>query len=110
MGQDRISKEEDRELLYQRVYVVTTTQELCHITINYVWIAGGYLGTDGPLRQAMSTWPFHIDRFELQFDKDFAGNRLFGSEIVDGIHKKVQVFIHSCNTTYLDYTKTSALS
>ena len=41
MGQDRISKEEDRELLYQRVYVVTTTQELCHITINYVWLAGG---------------------------------------------------------------------
>ena len=36
MGQDRVSREEDWELLDQRVYMVTTTQELRQSTINFL--------------------------------------------------------------------------
>ena len=35
MGQDRLSKEEVTELLYQRVQVLTSTQELHHSTRNW---------------------------------------------------------------------------
>ena len=58
----------------------------------------------------MATLSHHIDRFEKQYVKAFAGDRLFGAVIVDIIHKWVQVFLHSCNTTLLDEVETGSLS
>ena len=81
--------------------MVTTTQELRRITRNFLRLTGEYLGTEGPLSRAMVAWPHHIDCFELQYDKTFAVHRLFRVEIVDRIHKRIQVFMHICNTTYL---------
>ena len=44
MGQDFLSKEEVGNLLYQRVYVLTSTQYLRHSTRNFSKLAGDYLG------------------------------------------------------------------
>ena len=42
------------------------------------------------------------DRFEWQYDKDFAGNRLLIAYTIDQIHKRVQVLLHGCNTISLN--------
>ena len=102
MGQDRLSKDKAGELLDQHVHVVKTNQELCHSTRNFVQITKDYLGAEGPLSRAMATWPLHIDRLGRQYDKSFAGHRIFGADIVDWIHKQLQVFLHICNTTCLE--------
>ena len=47
----------------------------------------------------MGLWPRHIDRFKRQYDKAFVKDPLFGVELMDCIHKRVQVFLHSCNMT-----------
>ena len=99
MGQDRLSKEEVTELLDQRVHVLTSTQELHHSTRNFVKLAGDYLGEGSPVCISMALWPRHSDRFERQYDRAFARDPLFGADIMDRIHKRVQVFLHSCNTT-----------
>ena len=109
MFQDQISKEESGDILDQRVHVVTTNQELRHSTRKVVRLTGDYLGPDGPPIQAMGTWYRHIYRFKRQFDKAFARNRLFEAKIVDRIHKRVQVFLQSCNMTSLNSIKTGAL-
>ena len=83
MGQDRLSKEESGELLDQQVHVVATTQEIRHSTRKFVRLTRDHLGTEGPLSQAMSTWPCHIDRFELQYEKAFSGDRIFYAYIAD---------------------------
>ena len=44
MGQDLLSKEEVKDLLDQRVHVLTSTQELGHSTRNFLKLAGDYLG------------------------------------------------------------------
>ena len=50
MEQDRLYKEEARDLLDQRLHVVTTNQDLQNSTRNFVWLAGYYLRTDKPIR------------------------------------------------------------
>ena len=45
MDQERIFKEEVGKILYQRVHVVATTQELHHSPQNFVWLARDSLGT-----------------------------------------------------------------
>ena len=40
----------------------------------------------------------------------FALHLLFGADIMDQIHKQVQVFLHSCNTTSLEEVETRALA
>ena len=72
--------------------MVAMSQELRHSTHKSLWMTGDYLGTEVPLSQVMSTWPFYIYRFELQYDKAFAGDFIFGSDIVDIIHNRVKVF------------------
>ena len=54
MGQDCLSKEEADEILYHRIHVLTSTQELRHLTRNFVKLAGelprigkSYLSFDG---------------------------------------------------------------
>ena len=99
MGQDQLSKEEAGELLYQRVHVLKSTQELRHLTRNFVKLAGDYMGEERPICLPMGMWPRRIDRFERQYDKAFARDPLFEADLMDRIHKRVQVFLHSCNTT-----------
>ena len=102
MGHDRISREKAGELLDQRIHVVAMTQEIHHITRNFVRMTEDYLRTEGPLSRAMATWPRQIDHFECQYDKAFAGHCLFGADIVYWIHKQVKIFLHSCNTTSME--------
>ena len=95
MGQDRLSIEEVGELLDQRFHVLTSTQELRHLTRNFVKLAGDYLGKESPIYLSMGRWPRHIDRFNQQYKKAFAMDPLFGADLMDRIHKYVQVFLHS---------------
>ena len=101
MGQDRLFNEKAGNILDRCVHVVATIQELCQITRKCVRLAGDYLGTKDPLSREIAAWPHHIDCFERQYDKTFAVHRLFRVEIVDRIHKRIQVFMHICNTTSL---------
>ena len=109
MGQDCLLKEEATEIMYQRVHVLTSTQELCHSTRNFVKLAGDYLGEGSPVFISMVLWPRHIDRFERQYDKAFARDPLFGADLMDRIHKCVQVFLHSCNTTSIEEVESGDL-
>ena len=109
MGQDRLSKEEATELLDQRVHWITSTQEMCHSTRNFVKLAGDYLGEGSPVCLSMESWSRHIDRFKRQYDKAFARDPLFGADLMDIIHKRVWVFLHSCKTIAIEEVKSGAL-
>ena len=109
MGQDRLSKEGATEILYQRVHVLTSIQELRHSTRNFVKIAGDYLGEVSPICLLMASWPRHIDRLERQYDKAFARDPLFGADLMDRIHNPVQVFLRFCNTTSIEEVDSGAL-
>ena len=58
----------------------------------------------------MGTWPRHIDRLERQYDKAFARDPLFGADLMDNIHKRMQVFLHSCNTTTIEDVESGSLA
>ena len=58
----------------------------------------------------MGLWTRHIERFERQYDKAFARDPLFGTDLMDRIHKRVQVFLHSCNTTEIEEVESVALA
>ena len=109
MVQDQLSKEEATELLDQRVHVLMSTQELRHSTRNFVRNAGDYLGEETPVCIMMASWPRHIDRFERQYEKAFSQDPLFGADLMDRIHKRVQVFLQSCNTMAIDDVVLGAL-
>ena len=104
-----LSKEEAEKLLYQQVHVVKKNQYLRNITRNLVCLTGDCLGGEGPLSQAVVLLPRHIDRFERKYDKAFTGDPLFRSDIVDRIHKWVQVLLQLCNTACLDDIKSGTL-
>ena len=87
MGQDRLSKEEAGELLYQRVHILVSTQELRHSTRNFVKLVGDYLGEESPIFLLMGTRPCHVDRFKRQYEKAFAKDPLSGTDLMDRIHK-----------------------
>ena len=57
----------------------------------------------------MGTWPHHIDRFKRQYDNVFAEYPLFGADLMDWIHKHVQVSLHSSNTTAIEEVESGAL-
>ena len=109
MGQDRLSKEEATELMDQRFHVLTSTQELHHLMRNFVKIVRDYLGELSPVCISMASWPRHIDRFERQYYKAFARDPLFGAYFMGMIHKRVQVFLHSCYTTSIEEVESGAL-
>ena len=48
MGQYRLSKEEAGELLHQRFHVLASTQDLRHLTQNFLNIGGGVPGREDP--------------------------------------------------------------
>ena len=79
----------------QQVHVVANTQELQHSKGNFMQMTGHYLGMEVTLSRVIATWSCHIDRFERQYDKASARQRIFGADIVEIIHKRVQVFLHS---------------
>ena len=54
MVKDRLSKGEAGKLLDQRVHVLASTQELRHLSKNYVKLAGDYLGEECPLCLSMA--------------------------------------------------------
>ena len=58
----------------------------------------------------MGSWPCHIDRFKRQYDKDFARDLIFGADLMDQIHKRVQVFLHYCNTIAIKEVESGALA
>ena len=97
-------------MLDQRVHTLASTQELSYSTRNFVKLAGDYLGEEIPLYLSMGTWPRHIDCFERQYDKAFAKGPIFGADFMDRVQKRVQVFIHSCNTTYIEDMESGALA
>ena len=98
------------ELLEQRVHVLTSTQELRHSTRNLVKLAGDYLGEESPICLLMGMWPHHVDRSERKYGKASARDTLFGADLMDHIHKGVQVFLHSCNTTAIEDVESGALA
>ena len=109
MGQDRMSKKEATELMDERVHVLTSTQELRHSTRNFVRLAGHYLGEGSPVSIMMASWPRHIDCFDRQYDNAFSWDPPFVADLMDRIHKRVQVFLHSCNTTAIEDVESRAL-
>ena len=110
MVQDRLSMEEATELLDQRFHVLTSTQELRHLTRNFVKLAGDYLGEKSPIFLSMASWPCRIDRFKRQYDKAFARDPLFVSDLMDRIHKRVQVFLYYCYTIAIEEVESGALA
>ena len=62
-------------------------------------LAGDYLREESPIYLSMGKWPSRIDRFERQYNKTFVRDPLFGADLMDLIHKRVQVFLHFCNMT-----------
>ena len=89
--------------------MLTSTQDLRHSTRNFVKLAGDYLGEGIPVCLSMASWPRHIDRSERQYDKAFARYPLFGADLMDIIHKRVQVFLKSCNRTSIKEVESGAL-
>ena len=59
---------------------------------------------------SMGLWPLHIDRFKRQYDKAFARDTIFGADLMDRIDKRVQVFLHSCNTIAIEDVELGAMS
>ena len=89
--------------------MLTSTQELRHLTRNFVRLAGYYLGEGSPVCVIMASWTRHIDRFERQYEKAFYRDPLFGADLMYQIHKRVQVFLHSCNTTAIKEVESGTL-
>ena len=89
--------------------MLTSTQELRHLMRNFLRLAGDYLREGITVCVMMALWPHHIDRFKRQYDKDFARDPLFGADLLDQIQKRVQVFLHSCNTTTIEEVELGAL-
>ena len=73
-------------------------------------LTGKYLGKEFSLWLSVARWPRHIDRFELKYDKAFAKKPLFGADLSDRIHKRLQVFLQSCNTTSIEDVELGALA
>ena len=57
----------------------------------------------------MASWPRHIDRFDRKYEKAFAREPLFGADLMDNTHKRVQVFLHSCNMPSTEEVESVAL-
>ena len=89
--------------------MLTSTQELRHSTRIFVKLAGDYLGEGSPVCISMALWPRHIDRFERQYDKAFTMDPLFGADLMNRMHKRVQVFLYSCNTIVIEEVESGAL-
>ena len=73
-------------------------------------LVGGYLGEKIPIFLSIGTWPRHIDCFERKFYKAFARDTLFEADLMECIHKRVHLSLHSCNTTAMEDVQSGALA
>ena len=73
-------------------------------------MARDYLVNDRALIWDMAMWLQYIELFEWQYNKDFTLNTFFGFYIVNQIHNRFQLFLHSCNITCLYDVEKGALS
>ena len=89
--------------------MLSSTQELRHSTRNFVKLAGDYLVEGIHIFISMVLWPCQTDRFERQYNKAFVRYSLFGADLMDIIHKRVQVFLHSCNMASIKEVESGAL-
>ena len=60
-------------------------------------LTGDYLGEYILLCRSIETWPCHIDRFTHYYDKELVKYPLFGVELINRVHYRVQVFLHCYN-------------
>ena len=97
------------DLLDQRFHVFTSTQELLHWNAKIREASRGLPGRGEPNIFFTGKWPPHVDRFEKQYDKAFVRYPLFGADLMDRIHKRVQFFLHSCNTTTIGDVESGGL-
>ena len=58
----------------------------------------------------MAIWTFHIDRFERQYEKTFFKDPLFGADLIEIIHRRVQVFLYYRYTTEIEEVDLGALT
>ena len=87
-----------------------STKELRHSMRNFMKLVRYYLGEESQICFSMGMWPHHISRFERQYDKALARDPLFGAYLMGRIHKRVQVFLHSCNMNTIEYAESGALA
>ena len=72
------------------------------MTRNFAKLVWDCLREESPICLSMGTWLRHIDRFKRQYNKAFARDPLFGADLMDRIHKRVQLFLQSCNMTAIE--------
>ena len=84
--------------IYQALY-----EELCQARRRLLGGRDTALPLDGDVAR-------HIDRFHQKYDKSFAKDTLIGADLIDRIHNCVQVFLHSCNVTFIDNVESGALA
>ena len=58
----------------------------------------------------MGTWLRHIDRFKRKYYKAFAKDPILEADFMYLIHKRVQVFLHYCNTTAIEGVESGSLA
>ena len=73
-------------------------------------LAGDYLGEEISIYLPMGSWTCHIDLFERNYKKAFVRDPLLGADLMDRIHNRVQVFLHSCNTTEIKEVESGDLA
>ena len=56
-------------------------------------LAGDCLGEKSQICLSMRMWMRHIDCFDMQYDKAYAKDPLFGADLMDCIHKSVYLFL-----------------
>ena len=90
--------------------MLASTQDLKHSAQNFVNLAGDHFGSERPIFFSMETLQHHIDRFERKYDKAFAKYPLFGADLMDCIHKRVQVFLYFYNRTAIEDVESGDLT
>ena len=99
---DCLSKEEAGLFLSLWVHTTTFTKDLFHKTQKFVEVAGDCLILEFPPRRSMATWTCHIDCYYQQYYNAFAPNAPFRADLLNQVHKQVQVLLHFFNTMSVD--------
>ena len=73
-------------------------------------LAGDYLGEESSIFLLIGLWPRHVDRFEWKYNNAFGRDPLLGADLMDRIHKRVQVFLHYRKTTVIEDVELGALA
>ena len=79
----------------QTVFFPRTYNSLKHTFKNFYSLTKVLFGLDALLTQALAVLYNHIHQFEIQYTKCFQQNWWFGASIIDRVHVRVQMFLHS---------------